>query len=243
MKLPVYNSQGKEDGVLDLPESIFGAPVNKTLLALARRVFLGNRRCAGAKAKTRGEVDGSGKKIWRQKGTGRARHGDRYSNVFVGGGVVFGPTGRENHSLQMSKKTRKLALISALSAYAKDKKIVLVKGLPTLAPKTKILAEVFAKLPLSKKALLVFSGSSEDANLQRAVRNLAQVDFCRADLLNAYQVLVAGQILLAVESLPVLTKILAPVIAKKPLAKAAKTVKIAKPAKAAKVAQVKKIKK
>ncbi len=96
---------GEKAGKVTLPSEIFAAKINNQLMAQAVRVFLANQRKARAKTKTRGKVEGSGKKIWAQKGTGRARHGDRYAPIFVGGGISHGPTGKENFKLKMRKWT------------------------------------------------------------------------------------------------------------------------------------------
>ena len=124
MKADLYTIDGKKAGKIEVPKAVFGAKVNEILLAQYRRVFLNNQRRAKPKSKTRGEVTGSGKKIWRQKGTGRARHGDRYANIFVGGGVAHGPTGKENYSLKLTRKMRQSALSSALSQKQASQKTI-----------------------------------------------------------------------------------------------------------------------
>ncbi len=127
IKTKIYDFAGKsEPAQLSLPAEIFGLKVKDHLLAKAVKVFLTNQRTARAKALRRGEVSGSGKKIWRQKGTGRARHGDNYAPIFVGGGVAHGPTGRENWKRNLSRKERLLALKMALSQKFAQDKIIFV---------------------------------------------------------------------------------------------------------------------
>ena len=102
-QLAVVDVKGKSKGQINVSNEIFGINPNKIVVAQAVRVHLTNQRQATAKSKTRGEVSGSGKKIWRQKGTGRARHGDRYAPIFVGGGVAHGPRGNQNVKRNLSK--------------------------------------------------------------------------------------------------------------------------------------------
>ena len=146
---------GRKVGQINLPSEIFGAKINEPLMAQAVQAYLSNQRKAKAKAKHRGEVTGSRRKIWRQKGTGRARHGDRYAPIFVGGGVAHGPTGEENYSLKLTRKMRRVALISALSAKWKEQKILFVENLGTIEPKTKKAAQLLVKLHLQNKRVTV----------------------------------------------------------------------------------------
>ncbi|HUW21334.1 MAG TPA: 50S ribosomal protein L4 [Candidatus Bathyarchaeia archaeon] len=204
-EVDIYASDGQKKGKLNLPREIFAAKVNSVLLAQAVRVFLSNQRCAKAKVKTRGEVAGSGKKIWRQKGTGRARHGDQYAPIFVGGGVAHGPTGRENYSLKLSRRMRREALFSALTAKLKADEILVVEGLEKIKPKTKEIDQLFKKiLGKKKKISLVLPGVLD--NLVRGSRNIGKIRLVQANLLNAYQVLNGGSLVLLPESIQVIEK-------------------------------------
>ncbi len=199
-KADLYLMTGKKSGQLNLPKEIFGAPINKQLMAQAVRVYLSNQRKARAKTKTRGEVKGSRKKIWRQKGTGRARHGDKYAPIFVGGGRAHGPTGEENYKLKISKPMKKKALFSALTSKLKAKEIIAIKGLTKIEPKTKAMAEMMASLPLGKKkSLLVLPEILE--NVIRAGSNLTGIDLAQANQLNTYQVLNHYQLIFMEESI------------------------------------------
>jgi len=206
LKIDLYTTSGRKSGKINLPKEIFGAPINKQLMAQVVRVYLSNQRQSTAKTKTRAEIKGSRIKIWRQKGTGRARHGDRYAPIFVGGGRAHGPTGEENYKLKMSKKMKQKALFSALTNKLKDKGIIAIKGLAKIEPKTKKMAELIAKLPLKKKEkkarlkiLLILPEILE--NVIRAGRNLAGLDLSQASQLNTYQVLGHDQLVLMEESI------------------------------------------
>lgn len=197
-KLDLLTIKGEKDGTISLPKEIFGAKVNPKLMAQAVRVYLSNQRKAGAKTKTRGEVDRTKAKWYRQKHTGRARHGARSAPLFVGGGRAHGPTGIENYQLKMSQKMKQAALFSALTSKLKDKKILAIKGMDKIEPKTKKMAQILAKLK-SKKVMIVLPGKLE--NLTRAARNIEGVELMQAGSLNTYSVLNAGQLVFLPESL------------------------------------------
>jgi len=188
-----------------LPPEIFNSKVNPLLMAQAVRVYLSNQRKAQAKTKTRGEVTGSGRKIYQQKGTGRARHGDKYAPIFVGGGVAFGPTGKENYKLTMSKKMKKAALFSALTSQEKEGN-VLVADLSKISPKTKEMSALLKeKLKATGKILLVLPRDAKDA--ARAAKNIKALTITLPGDLNTYQVLNHNKIVFAEKSLPELAKV------------------------------------
>jgi large subunit ribosomal protein L4 len=200
-KADLYSLAGKKTGQVNLPKEIFSAKINEPLMTQAVGVYLSNQRKAGAKTKTRGEVKGSRRKIWRQKGTGRARHGDRYAPIFVGGGRAHGPTGKENYQRKMSKAMKRKALFSALTSKLKEKELIVIKGLTKIEPKTKVMAKTITNLPLKekKKILLILPEVLE--NVLRAGRNLARVDLVQAHQLHPYLVLNHDQLILMEESL------------------------------------------
>lgn len=202
LKIDVYNTKGEKSGKITLPKEIFATPVNKQLVAQAVRVYLSNQRQAHAKTKTRGEVKGSGRKIYRQKGTGRARHGDRYAPIFVGGGLAHGPRGVENWQLKMSKKMRRQALFSALTSKSKEKRIIVVEGLEKIKPKTKEMVKILAKITNGKKVLLVLPQVLE--NVLRSARNIKGIKLIQAQQLNTYQVLNSDSLILLEPSLKVI---------------------------------------
>lgn len=198
-KIALLNTSGKKSGEIKLPQKIFAAKVNEPLMAQAVKVYLANQRKARAKTKTRGEVSGSGRKIWRQKGTGRARHGDRYAPIFVGGGVTHGPRGNQNFKLKMSKKMKRAALFSALTSKLKAKEILVVKGLKEIKPKTKEMAEVIRNLQLDNlKILMVLPANLK--NVVRAGRNIEKLNLIQANLLNTFAILKSGKMVLMEEA-------------------------------------------
>jgi len=199
----VFDIKGKIDGHIKLPEEIFGAKINDSLMSQAVRVYLANQRQGTSKTQDRGEVDRTTKKIWQQKGTGRARHGSRRAPIFVGGGRVFGPRPRDL-SLSISKKMKTLALFSALSAKLKDQELKIIKGLDAIEPKTKIMAQVLKNLGIKedKKVLLVMSKTAKESeNVYRASRNIEGVEILSANLLNTYKVLDNALVLLMKDSI------------------------------------------
>lgn len=211
-KAELYTITGRKLGQLSLPKEIFTAPINAQLITQSVRVYLANQRKAKAKAKTRGEVSGSRRKIWRQKGTGRARHGDRFAPIFVGGGRAHGPTGEENYQLKMSKTMGRKALFSALTSKLKDKEVIVIKGLAKIEPKTKVLVKIIDSLSLKKKdkksktKILLILPSVLD-NINRAARNLAGTDLALANQLNTYQVLNYDYLVFTEESIDKLKEI------------------------------------
>ncbi len=185
LSVPVYSLLGKEEGKLDLPEEIFGKEINKSLLAQASRVYMTNQKNMTASTKTRGEVRGSTAKVYRQKGTGRARHGSIKAPIYVGGGIVFGPQNR-NVRLDLPKKMKRAALLVALSAKAKDSEIFGLSGLDKATGKTKEMASLAKSLNF--RNALVITSEKQD-NVVRGVRNIRGFDVTPANLLNAYEVI------------------------------------------------------
>lgn len=185
LSIPVYSLTGRSSGTMSLPKDIFGVKVNKTLLAQALRVYTTNQKTLPGSTKTRGEVRGSTAKIYRQKGTGRARHGSIRAPIFVGGGIVFGPTPRKVR-LDLPKQMKKAALLSALSSKMGEKEILGLSGTDKASGKTKEIAKLTKNLKL-KTALIVIAEKQD--NLVRAVRNIQGVDVLPVDQLNAYEVL------------------------------------------------------
>ena len=222
LKQTVFDVKGKSVGSLSLPKEIFGAEVNKTLISQAVRVYLANQRRGTVKTKSRGEVNISTRKIYRQKGTGRARHGAASAPIFVGGGVAFGPRQRD-YSMKLNQKAKKAALFSSLSAKLKQGEIKIVSGLEKLEPKTKKMVDAFVKLKLNEKnkSLLLITPTfahSLDKNLKavkktgvktnigfgnviRSARNIEGVSVISANLLNTYEVLKSRNILFMKEAI------------------------------------------
>lgn len=203
-KVPVYNTAGTSVGEVALEPKIFGVKVKSQLLQQAVRTQLANTRVAIAHTKDRSEVSGGGKKPWRQKGTGRARHGSIRSPIWKGGGVTFGPRPDRNFSLKLNKKAKRQALFMALSDRASDKNIVVVDELSMKNVKTKELLALISKLPLKKTILLVLPKS--DAIVVKSARNVPYLTTINANSLNVVDVLNHESILVPKASLPVITK-------------------------------------
>lgn len=186
----VFDTKGKAIGKVTLPVEIFGAKINRQLLSQAVRVYLANQRMGTAKAKDRGEVHGTTKKVWQQKGTGRARHGSKRAPIFVHGGVAFGPRPHD-FSLKLAKKMKTRALFSALSSKVKDKELKVVSGLEQITPKTKIMARALGDLGRSKKKVLLITPTADGDfdNVYRSARNIEGVRIINSATLNAYRVL------------------------------------------------------
>ena len=202
LNISVFDMKGKIDGHITLPAEIFGAKINNSLMSQAVRVYMANQRQGTVSTKDRGEVNKTTKKVYQQKGTGRARHGSKRANLFVGGGVTFGPKPRDL-SLSISKKMKTLALFSALSSKLKNSEIKIIKGLETISPKTKLMAGVLRSLGIdnSKKILLVTAKTGKESeNIYRAGRNIEGVEIMSANSLNVYKVLNNTLIVLMKES-------------------------------------------
>ena len=201
----VFDIKGKVVGHVGLPAEIFGAKINDSLMSQAVRVYLANQRQGTVKTKDRGEVNKTTKKIYQQKGTGRARHGSKRAPIFVGGGLAFGPRPRD-FSLNLSKKMKTLALFSALSSKLKDNEIKIVKGLETVIPKTKIMAGVLKSLGIEDKRILLVmpKAGKESESVYRASRNIEGVQILSANTLNAYRVLDNKLVLLMKDSIDVI---------------------------------------
>ena len=203
MFIKVLNQKGKEVGETELPKEIFEVPMNPDLVHQVVLVQVANRRRKIAKTKDRSEVRGGGKKPWRQKGTGRARHGSIRSPIWRGGGVTFGPTGREVFKKRIPKKMRRKALFMVLSAKAKENLIFVLDNLKIEKPKTKIMVEILEQLFLKKgSGLLVLP--KIDENIIKSVRNIPKIDPIQAKDLNVLDLLNYKYIVMPKEAIEVI---------------------------------------
>jgi len=184
----VYNQEGKEVSELKLNEAIFDLPWNADLVHQAVRTASANKRQVLASTKDRSEVSGGGRKPWRQKGTGRARHGSIRSPIWKGGGITFGPTKERNFKLKINKKMARQAFLTALSTKAKDSELLVLDDLKLSAPKTKEMSKIMKNFPQVKTSLLVLAGK-KDENLKRAGRNLPNLRIINIDNLNILDIL------------------------------------------------------
>jgi large subunit ribosomal protein L4 len=185
MKIEVKNTQGKAVGSIDLDDAVFGTEIHEHLLWEVVKWQLARRRAGTASTKRLGEVRGSSKKVWKQKGTGQARQGSRQAPHWVGGGSVKGPKPR-SYDYAMPRKTKKAALRSALSLRAAENKIIVLDNFTTDG-KTKTVATVLSTLKTGNKALIVDAKTNE--NLVRGARNLSASQWLAPEGLNVYDVL------------------------------------------------------
>jgi large subunit ribosomal protein L4 len=185
MKIEVRNTAGKGVGSVDLDDSVFGADINEHLLWEAVKWQLAKRRSGNASTKRYGEVRGSSKKVWKQKGTGQARQGSRQAPHFVGGGSVFGPKPR-SYAYDLPRKVKKAALRCALSLRASEQKIIVLDAFATDG-KTKSVAAALATLGTGAKALIVDAKTNE--MLVRGAKNLPKSQWLAPEGLNVYDIL------------------------------------------------------
>lgn len=203
LAVSVYDIKGKKTGTTSLPKEIFGVKINPQLMAQAVRVYLANQRKGTAQTKTRGQVVGSTRKIYRQKGTGRARHGSIRAPIFVHGGVAFGPKPRD-YSLSLPKKMRRRALCSSLTSKREEGAVRIVAKLATITPKTKEMAAVLSNLGTGRRETVLIITPERIENVQRAARNLEGVRVSPAWALTPYTVLCAKTLVFMEEAIPIL---------------------------------------
>lgn len=197
MEKIIYNQEGKEKGKIKLPESVFGLSWNGDLVHQVVSGMLSNARGPVAHTKTRGEVSGGGKKPWKQKGTGRARHGSTRSPIWVGGGVAHGPRNDKNFDRKINKKMRVKALFTLLSKKNKEEQVVLVDDINIAKPSTK--DAVLTLKSLSKAGFKALSSKRKNAGLivwpklpsevSKSFRNIGNVDVDSVLNLNPVNVL------------------------------------------------------
>ena len=204
MQTKLLDKSGKETGKVKLSDKIFKQDINKSLLWENVTALLKNKRRGTASAKNKTEVRGGGKKPYRQKGIGWARHGTTRSPIWRGGGVVFGPKPR-NYTVRMPKKKKNKALLSSLSVKAKEEKIMVIENLDLEAPKTKDLAEILRNINLADIKTLI-GVDALDKNLKLASRNIPYINLKRVDDINCLDVLAAEYFLLTKKGLDKLEK-------------------------------------
>ena len=203
MKVATYNQEGKEVGQSLLPKEIFGLEVNQELIHQVVVSQASNRRQVSAHTKGRGQVSGGGKKPWRQKGTGRARHGSIRSPIWRHGGIAFGPTKDRNFKKKINRKMKKLAMLMVLSAKARKNFLVILETLKLEKIKTKTMAQLLQKLPCKNEStLIVLPGI--DKNVILASRNLENAKPSQVKELNALDLLSFKYLIMPKESIKVL---------------------------------------
>lgn len=193
MKAQAFDLQGKDAGTVELPEAVFGLTPHTAVMHEVLVAQLAARRAGTHATRTRGEVRGSTRKIYRQKGTGRARHGSRKAPLFRGGGIIFGPKPRD-YAQDTPRKVRRLAVRSALSAKARDGRVVVIEPLSLERPRSSVVADVLDRLPVAGRTLLITP--APDELLIRSAANVRGVTVRTAGAVSLRDVLDADYLVL-----------------------------------------------
>lgn len=198
METKLYNQKGEDAGKIELPKAVFGLPWNENLVHQVVVSMQSNKRTPIAHAKGRGEVSGGGKKPWKQKGTGSARHGSRRSPIWKGGGVTHGPLKDKNYSKKINKKMKQKALFTALSRKFNDNEVIFLDKLILNTAKTKEAMQIlkslskingFEKLATRKKNIALITSPAKDVNMSLSFRNIAGIDSNELKNLNILELL------------------------------------------------------
>jgi large subunit ribosomal protein L4 len=196
-KVAVYNINGNQVGEMELNENTFGANINAEAMHQVVKMLLANRRQGTQSALTRAEVRGGGIKPWRQKGTGRARHGSIRSPQWTHGGIVFAPKPR-SYRYSVPKKIKRIAMKSALSSKVVDNEIIVIDELNFAAPKTKQVVGMLDSLKVNAKTLIVLADKNE--NVERSARNIEGVKTALVNTLNVYDILNCDKFIITKEA-------------------------------------------
>lgn len=188
MKTKVYNLEGKSNSDVELNDKVFGVEVKPEVVHEVFVAISNNKRQPWAHTKDKSEVSGGGRKPWKQKGTGRARHGSNRSPIWVGGGITFGPRNERNYKTKINKKTRRLALKMTLSDRFESKALWVMDNFDFSEPKTKVFVEFLSKLPAEQKTFLILTDEKDD-KLMKMTDNLEKIDVMRAADVNVYTLL------------------------------------------------------
>lgn len=205
MLVPVHNMAGETVGEIELRDDIFAAPINKSVMHQALVRQLANARQGTHKTKGRSEVRGGGRKPWRQKGTGRARHGSIRSPQWRGGGTVFGPHPR-SYRKRMPRKMRRVAMRSALSAKIANDQLIVLEKLVFEVPKTREMVGVLRNLDIQDSALILLQ--EQNINIERSARNLPDVKTLRAGYMNVRDLLGYQTLVLTADAVAEIERIL-----------------------------------
>ena len=206
MKSKLYNQKAEETGKIDLPESVFNLPWNSDLVHQVVVAMTANLRSPWAHTKTRGEVSGGGKKPWRQKGLGKARHGSIRSPIWVGGGIAHGPRKDKDYSVKINAKAKKKAFYTVLSQKLRDNEILFLDKMDFSQPKTKEAVEVvnslskiggFEKMKTKKKNKAILALDKKEPNVSKSFRNIPGMEIYQARNLNILDILNFKYLLIA----------------------------------------------
>lgn len=206
MTADILDKKGKKKETITLPESVFGVRWNANAVHQVVLSYVANMRQSIVHAKNRGEVSGTGKKPWRQKGTGHARHGSRRSPIWVGGGVTFGPRNDKDFTKKINRKLKTFALYSILSKKFAEKKIYIFDSLAFDSAKTKEVDTFLSTIFPEKRPSILFVRASENAILPRITRNLQKIDVVAPGSLNAYMCTLRSTIIFEKGALETLIK-------------------------------------
>lgn len=206
-KVTLFKQDGTEAGDLELVSSVFGIEPNTHVIQEAILMHNAAKRRGTHSVKTRAEVRGGGIKPWRQKGTGRARHGSIRSPIWVGGGVAFGPKAERNYKYKLPKKVRRLALRSALSTKVQEDNFIVLDELDFDAPKTKNVVSMLDALKVEDKTLIVTSKTNE--NVIRSANNLQKVNVISANNINVSDLIAHDKVIFTKEAAEIIGEVLA----------------------------------
>jgi len=208
MKYPVYNIDGKEEGSTNLPKEIFETKFNADLVHQVAVSLMANKRQISAHTKFRSEVRGGGKKPWRQKGTGRARHGSIRSPIWRGGGVSFGPRKERVFEREIPKKMKRKALFMVLSEKVKNKQLVVLDKIESEKGKTKEMASILSKMP-SKNQTTLIALPKYDKKIYLSARNIKKISIDEARNLNVLDLLNNKYLLVTKDSIKTIKEMFA----------------------------------
>lgn len=203
MKIAVKTLDNKDAGALDLDQTVFGLPVRKDILLAMVRYQLAKRRAGTHQTRGVSQISGTGKKPYRQKGSGNARQGSLRSPQFRGGATIFGPQSRD-HAIDLPKKMRRLALKTALSSKAAEGSLIVLEDVKAGTHKTAAMAKSFEKLGISNA--VVIAGSEVDVNFARASSNLPLIDVFSVEGANVYDIMRHKQLVLTKDAVASLTE-------------------------------------
>lgn len=202
----LYNKEGKETGHVELDASLFDVEINPSLVHDAVVAQTSNSRVAIAHTKDRSEVVGTSKKPWKQKGTGRARHGSRKSPIWIGGGITFGPRNDRNFSIKMNKKARRKALAMVLTDKVRNGHFFAVEELKLEESKTKQLSTLLKNLPVDNQKTLILV-EPENRSVSLAARNLSQVEILPINTLNVVALLGKANVLVSKDGIDLIVNL------------------------------------
>lgn len=189
ISIDILDKNGKKKGKMELPVEIFGVRWNSNAIHQVVCSYMSNSRIPIAHAKARSEVHGGGKKPWKQKGTGRARHGSIRSPIWIGGGVTFGPTKERNFKKKINKKMKRFAFLSVISRKLRDNQIMFFDDLIFENPKTKLVSEFFKVVFPEKRPSILVVSSEKNKSLSLAARNIPKVCIKSSASINIYDCL------------------------------------------------------